>query len=106
VFDARSLPNPYWISELRDLTGRDRAVAEFLDGQPEVQRFQADLIAFLERWLPSLVKSYRSYLTVAVGCTGGLHRSVYLAERLAAHFHGTSGAALIRHRDLASRRHE
>jgi UPF0042 nucleotide-binding protein len=106
VFDARSLPNPYWVPELRDLTGRDPAVAEFLDGQPEVQRFQADLVAFLERWLPSLVKSNRSYLTVAVGCTGGQHRSVHLAERLAAHFNGTSGPALIRHRDLASRRHE
>ena len=68
--------------------------------------FQADLIAFLERWLPSLVRSNRSYLTVAVGCTGGQHRSVHLAERLAAHFQGHIGPALIRHRDLASRRHE
>jgi UPF0042 nucleotide-binding protein len=106
VFDARSLPNPYWDATLRDLTGRDPAVAQFLDGQEEVRRFQADLVAFLERWLPSLVKSNRSYLTIAIGCTGGQHRSVHLAERLAAHFHGRLGSALIRHRDLTSRRHE
>jgi UPF0042 nucleotide-binding protein len=69
-------------------------------------RFLEDVTAFLERWLPSLVRSNRSYLTVAVGCTGGQHRSVYLAERLAAHFDGRYGRALIRHRDLSSRRHE
>ena len=106
VFDARALPNPYWEAELRDLTGRDAAVARFLDGQDEVASFLADITGFLERWMPSLVRSNRSYLTVAVGCTGGQHRSVYLAERLAAHFNATLGQALVRHRDLASRRHE
>ena len=106
VFDARSLPNPYWDAGLRDLTGRDPAVAQFLDAHDEVRRFQADLVTFLERWLPSLVKSNRSYLTIAIGCTGGQHRSVHIAERLAAHFNGRMGAALIRHRDLTSRRHE
>jgi len=106
VFDARSLPNPYWDPKLRDLTGRDPAVVQFLESQEEVRRFQADLVAFLERWLPALVKSNRSYLTIAIGCTGGQHRSVHLAERLAAHFNGQMGTALIRHRDLASRRHE
>jgi UPF0042 nucleotide-binding protein len=106
VFDARSLPNPYWEAELRDLTGRDAAVARFLDGQEEVASFLADITGFLERWMPSLVRSNRSYLTVAVGCTGGQHRSVYLAEKLAAHFNGAFGRALVRHRDLASRRHE
>ena len=106
VFDARALPNPYWESSLRELTGRDEAVARFMGGHDEASQFLADIIGFLERWLPSLVRSNRSYLTVAVGCTGGQHRSVYLAERLAAHFDGRYGHALIRHRDLASRRHE
>ena len=106
VFDARSLPNPYWEPSLRDLTGRDAPVTRFLDGQEEVGLFLADVTAFLERWLPSLVRSNRSYLTVAVGCTGGQHRSVYLAERLATHFNASFGQALVRHRDLASRRHE
>jgi len=106
VFDARALPNPYWQSSLREMTGRDEAVARFMAGHDEAARFLDDVTGFLERWLPSLVRSNRSYLTVAVGCTGGQHRSVYLAERLAAHFDGRFGHALIRHRDLASRRHE
>jgi UPF0042 nucleotide-binding protein len=106
VFDSRALPNPYWDPALRDLTGRDAAVSAFLDRQEDVARFLDDLKTFLERWLPSLVRSNRSYITVAVGCTGGQHRSVYLAERLAAHFNGRIGQALIRHRDLASRLHE
>jgi UPF0042 nucleotide-binding protein len=107
VFDARALPNPYWDPTLRELTGRDEAVARFLDQEQEVERFYTDVRDFIERWLPSLVRSNRSYLTVAVGCTGGQHRSVYLAERLAAHFSGDArGQALVRHRDLESRRHE
>ncbi len=106
VFDARALPNPYWDPTLRTHTGRDDAVVKFLDEQEDVASFLADVTGFLERWLPSLVRSNRSYLTVAVGCTGGQHRSVYLAEKLAAHFNGKFGRTLIRHRDLASRRHE
>jgi RNase adapter protein RapZ len=106
VFDARALPNPYWDPALRDLTGRDEPVARFLGQQDEVNRFCEDIRDFIARWLPSLVRSNRSYLTIAVGCTGGQHRSVYLAERLAAHFRGTEGTALVRHRDLASRQHE
>jgi UPF0042 nucleotide-binding protein len=106
VFDARALPNPYWQPALRELTGRDEAIADFMGSHEEAVRFLEDVTGFLERWLPSLVRSNRSYLTVAVGCTGGQHRSVYLAERLAAHFDGRYGHALIRHRDLASRRHE
>jgi UPF0042 nucleotide-binding protein len=104
--DARALPNPYWHPSLRELTGRDDAVAAFLDGQEDVGRFFGDIRDFLERWLPSLVRSNRSYLTIAVGCTGGQHRSVYLAEKLAAYFNGHHGQTLIRHRDLTSRRHE
>jgi len=106
VFDARALPNPYWNPALREHTGRDAPVVRFLDEHEEVARFLADLTGFLERWLPSLVRSNRSYLTVAIGCTGGQHRSVYLTEKLAAHFNGPFGRTLIRHRDLASRRHE
>ena len=106
VFDARALPNPFWEPALRDCTGRDEAVEQFMARHDEARQFLADITSFLERWLPSLVRSNRSYLTVAVGCTGGQHRSVYLAERLAAHFDGRYGRALIRHRDLASRRHE
>ena len=106
VFDARAMPNPYWDPTLRHHTGRDAPVVKFLDEHEEVARFLADLTGFLERWLPSLVRSNRSYLTIAVGCTGGQHRSVYLAEKLAAHFNGKYGQPLIRHRDLASRRHE
>jgi len=106
VFDARALPNPYWDPALRELTGRDEPVSRFLDREAEVTRFFEDVRDFIARWLPSLVRSNRSYLTVAVGCTGGQHRSVYLAERLAAHFRGSEGVALVRHRDLASRRHE
>ncbi len=106
VFDARALPNPFWEPSLRDLTGRDAPVARYLDDKEEAATFLADITAFLERWLPSLVRSNRSYLTVAVGCTGGQHRSVYLAEKLAAHFNASFGQALVRHRDLASRRHE
>ena len=106
VFDARAMPNPYWDPALRSHTGRDAAVVKFLDEHEEVARFLADLTGFLERWLPSLVRSNRSYLTIAIGCTGGQHRSVYLAEKLAAHFNGKYGRPLIRHRDLASQRHE
>jgi UPF0042 nucleotide-binding protein len=100
VFDSRALPNPYWESSLRTLSGRDQAVADFLVRHDEVQRFLDDVTGFLERWLPSLARSNRSYVTVAIGCTGGQHRSVYLAERLASHFEGGFGHVLIRHRDL------
>jgi RNase adapter protein RapZ len=100
VFDARALPNPYWDLALRNLTGRDAAVIDFLDRQETVQRMLADLIAFLERWIPEIVRSNRSYLTVAIGCTGGQHRSVYLAEKLAAHFRDSYRLVLTHHNEL------
>jgi UPF0042 nucleotide-binding protein len=106
VFDSRALPNPHWEPALRDLSGRDRAVAEFLSSHADVQQFIDDVSGFLERWLPSLVRTNRSYVTIAIGCTGGQHRSVYLAERLAARFDGQFGRALLRHRDLEDRRHD
>ena len=85
VFDARVLPNPHWDPELRPLTGRDRQVREHLDAQPEVARYVAQLEDLLDTWLPKLGSETRSYVTIAFGCTGGKHRSVYLAERLARH---------------------
>ncbi|WP_045770347.1 RNase adapter RapZ [Xanthomonas albilineans] len=85
VFDARMLPNPHWDPELRPLGGRDGAVRDYLDAQPEVQRYTTQLIDFLDTWLPRLRNDTRSYVTIAFGCTGGKHRSVYMAERLARH---------------------
>ncbi|MBB6065283.1 RNase adapter RapZ [Pseudoxanthomonas broegbernensis] len=85
VFDARVLPNPHWDPELRPLTGRDARVRDYLDAQPEVEAYAGQVAAFLDTWLPKLRTDTRAYVTVAFGCTGGKHRSVYLAERLAAH---------------------
>jgi RNase adapter protein RapZ len=100
VIDARMLPNPHYVERLRPLTGRDADVVAFLDGQELVQRLLGDVRDFLARWLPEVVKENRSYLTVAIGCTGGRHRSVYLAENLAAAFNGP-WRVLVRHRGLA-----
>lgn len=100
VIDARMLPNPHYDPALRPLTGRDAAVIAYFGGQEPVQRLQEDVRAFLARWLPEVVKENRSYLTVAIGCTGGRHRSVYLAERLAADF-AADWRVLVRHRGLA-----
>lgn len=99
VFDVRMLPNPHYDPLLRPLTGRDSPVAEFLAGQPEVVQMQADIAGFLQRWLPGLAADHRSYVGVAIGCTGGLHRSVYLTEQLSREF-GTQYTVLLRHRDL------
>ena len=99
VFDVRCLPNPHYDPALRPLTGRDADVIRFLEGQPEVARMEADLRRFIGDWLPAYVRDNRSYLTVGIGCTGGQHRSVYLAERLAAHFR-ESARVLVRHRSL------
>ncbi len=84
VFDLRCLPNPYWNSDLRGLTGRDPEVAEFLDAQADFTKMYEDILDFLKSWIPKYVSFDRSYLTVALGCTGGLHRSVYMTEKLAA----------------------
>ncbi len=100
VVDARMLPNPHYQPGLRELTGHDAAVAEFLEHDATVQRFFGDLQAFLGRWLPEMARDHRSHVTVAIGCTGGRHRSVYLAERLARAF-GGQWRVLVRHRALA-----
>lgn len=99
VFDVRVLPNPYYVRELRSLSGRDEAVAEFLRKHPEVHEMLDQIEAFLQRWLPAFEEDQRSYLTVAVGCTGGQHRSVYAVEWLARRFEQRH-ATLLRHREL------
>ncbi|MCX7164553.1 MAG: RNase adapter RapZ [Rhodocyclales bacterium] len=99
VFDVRCLPNPHYDPLLRTLTGRDVEVIRFLEAEPEVSRMEADLRRFIGDWLPAYIRDNRSYLTVGIGCTGGQHRSVYLAERLAAHFR-ESARVLVRHRSL------
>lgn len=102
VFDVRVLPNPFYIRELRPLTGRDAGVAAYLEAQPEVPEMLRQIGDFIERWLPAFEDDQRSYLTVAIGCTGGQHRSVYLAEQLARRF-GERCATLLRHRELDAR---
>ncbi|MFG6415619.1 RNase adapter RapZ [Roseateles sp. DC23W] len=102
VFDVRVLPNPYYDRELRPLTGRDAPVAAYLAAQPEVGLMMGQIAGFLSRWLPNFAADQRSYLTVAIGCTGGQHRSVYLVEMLARQF-GHHGHVLKRHRELDAR---
>ena len=101
VFDARVLPNPHWNPGLRPLSGRDQGVREFLEQQPEVRAYLDDLTRFLDAWLPKLRSDTRSYATVAFGCTGGRHRSVYLAETLAEHCRQRGWAEVaVHHREL------
>ncbi len=101
VFDVRCLPNPHWVPTLRPLTGKDPQVAEFLAAEPLVEEMFESLRTFLERWIPRFQADNRSYLTVALGCTGGQHRSVYLAERIGRHFEDHSEASVIvRHREM------
>jgi UPF0042 nucleotide-binding protein len=100
VFDVRSLPNPYWNPALRHLTGRDAAVADYLAAQPSVTELIESLSQFLTARIAEFVRANRSYLTIAIGCTGGQHRSVYVAERLAAHFKLTFPQVLTRHDSL------
>lgn len=100
VFDARFLPNPYWDPELRRFTGRDAQVIEYLAAHAEVEAYLEDIARLLSQWLPRIEAANRSYLTVAIGCTGGRHRSVYLAERLAARFRDDYPGLTIRHAGL------
>jgi len=100
VFDVRNLPNPYWEHSLRHLNGRDAAVIEYLEGHAGVRSMVDDLIEFLEKRVGEFAQANRSYLTIAIGCTGGQHRSVYIAERLARHFRKEYPQALTRHDSL------
>jgi UPF0042 nucleotide-binding protein len=99
VFDVRVLPNPYYDANLRPLTGKDAPVIDFLDAQPDATALLNDIRTFVEKWLPAFENDNRSYLTVAIGCTGGQHRSVYIAEHLAQYFQA-SARVVLRHREL------
>jgi len=101
VFDARCLPNPHWQQNLRRLTGRNKEVIAYLEGDPQVEQMCSELCSFLDRWIPAFEADNRSYLTVAIGCTGGQHRSVYLVERLQRHFQGRYPDVASRHRELS-----
>jgi UPF0042 nucleotide-binding protein len=102
VFDVRMLPNPHYENALRSLTGKDEPVQKFLDIYPDVKLMQSHITSFIEHWLPALEKDHRNYITVAIGCTGGQHRSVYLVEQLSQHF-STDWLTLKRHRELESK---
>ncbi|GAO35910.1 glmZ(sRNA)-inactivating NTPase [Sulfuricella sp. T08] len=101
VFDVRCLPNPHYDPVLRPLTGKDAAVAAFLESDASVQKMLGDIRRFVEDWLPCFIRDNRNYLTVALGCTGGQHRSVYFAEKLMEHFHTDGQQTMVRHRELS-----
>ena len=100
MFDMRCLPNPHWEPELRPLTGKDQAVTDFLDQQEAVNEMFTDIREHIEKWLPCFEENNRTYLTVAIGCTGGQHRSVYMVERLAQYFSGQRDFVIARHKEL------
>ncbi len=100
VFDARCLSNPHWEPSLRNLSGRDQPVADFLENLPETQKYLSSIQSFLDTWIPQFLNQNRSYLTIAIGCTGGQHRSVYLAEKLGQRFSDSPYPVLVRHREL------
>ncbi|MFV0575190.1 MAG: RNase adapter RapZ [Vibrio sp.] len=100
IFDVRFLPNPHWVPELRPLTGLDQPIKDFLAAESSVVELQNDIEQFVTKWLPLLEKNNRSYLTVAIGCTGGKHRSVYLTQQLGEHFKALGHQVQIRHASL------
>ena len=100
IFDVRCLPNPYWQSDLRSLTGCDKAVADYLNGYPVVKQMIDDIIKFLDNWIPRFEADNRSYLTVGIGCTGGQHRSVFVTEQLVQLAKQLDLNVQVRHRDL------
>ena len=100
IFDVRCLPNPYWETELRDMTGLDNPVIEFLDTGHAARELVNQIGGFLDHWLPHYDEESRSYLTVAVGCTGGQHRSVYVAQQLVEYFQYREAPVQVAHRDL------
>jgi UPF0042 nucleotide-binding protein len=105
VFDVRSLPNPYWEPGLAKFTGRDAEVVGYLERHEPVSRMFADISSFLEHWIPEFIRTNRSYLTIAIGCTGGQHRSVYLVERLARHFSQHYASVYTRHQVIGGGQH-
>ncbi len=101
IFDVRCLPNPYWKQELRSLTGYDEDVIEFLESQVDVAAMLSDIIGFLTRWIPKFQANNRSYLTISIGCTGGQHRSVYIANRLKEYFSKEHSLVQVVHKELS-----
>lgn len=101
VFDVRCLPNPYWQADLRKYTGLDAPVIQYLENHKEIHTMYEDMRQFLEKWLPNFEREDRTYMTIAIGCTGGQHRSVYLVQKLAAYFSGLGIKTQIRHRELS-----
>ncbi|PIE45162.1 MAG: RNase adapter RapZ [Gammaproteobacteria bacterium] len=106
IFDVRFLPNPHWESDLRPLTGQDKAVRDFLEQSDSVNDYIKDTVDYLTKWLPAFINGHRSYLTIAIGCTGGKHRSVYSAEKIAECLQQTFGHINVRHRDMPTRQGE
>ena len=104
VFDMRCLPNPYWSADLREQSGLDDAVINFLDAEESFIAMYEDIVGFLNRWIPRFEDAHRGYLTIAIGCTGGQHRSVHMAEKLAAELRKNHEPVLTRHNNLAHRR--
>ena len=104
VFDMRCLPNPYWSADLRGLTGLDDEVMQFLDAEDSFNDMYKDIVSFLNRWIPRFETAHRSYLTVALGCTGGQHRSVHMAEKIAAELRKHHEPVLTRHNNLPEHR--
>ena len=102
IFDVRCLPNPYWKQELRSLTGYDEDVIEFLESQVDVAAMLSDIIGFLTRWIPKFQANNRSYLTISIGCTGGQHRSVYIANRLREHFAKEQSLVQVVHKEISA----
>ncbi|KAA9133425.1 RNase adapter RapZ [Marinihelvus fidelis] len=102
LFDARCLPNPHWDKSLRPKTGRDAGVAEWLQQEPLVQKMGDDILAYLKTWLPEFERVHRAFVTVGIGCTGGRHRSVYLAERLKRELSEDYPEVVLHHRELSS----
>lgn len=100
VFDVRCLPNPYWKPHLRSHTGCDQPVIDFLEQQPQVEEMFEDIENYLTRWLPRFEANNRSYMTIAIGCTGGQHRSVYMSDRLQRHFSNSHSNVQVRHREF------
>ncbi|WAH59735.1 RNase adapter RapZ [Pseudomonas silvicola] len=101
VFDVRCLPNPYWKPELRDHSGLEQPVIDYLAAQPDVEEMYQDIATYLQKWLPRFAASNRAYVTIAIGCTGGHHRSVYITERLGQALQQTLKNVQVRHRDLS-----
>ncbi len=100
VYDVRILPNPHWDQALRSMTGLDQGVIDFLNGHEEVAEMLTDIRQFLQKWLPDFELNNRSYITIAIGCTGGQHRSVFISEQLAGHFEGLYHNVQVRHREI------